>query len=216
MAVLIITFAQGLPFDTSDLFLNNSGPPQSQTPSPPNHRSTSITDDSAARSVTPGSFPPSQEAFPSPAPLNVSPLPPSAEANGKLKKQRKADRERERDPPRDPPRESIELGSQGRPEDRPPRPSREVTRDRERGGDRERNRERGNDVERERDRDRTPQVPTLEAEMKRVLKECADAQAKARLLTENVTSAGPDDVETDSDGVIQVRSNLFRLPIRRS
>lgn len=147
-------------------------------------------------------------------PTNISSPPPANEPNGKLKKLRKGDRERERDLPREPPNESIDLGDRGGLEDRP-RPSREMTRERDRGGDRERNRERGHDMDRERERDRdrdrnrTPQIPSLESEMKRVMKECQDAKAKARLLSENVALATPDEVEADGGGIIQVR---FRIP----
>lgn len=55
-------------------------------------------------------------------------------------------------------------------------------------------------------------VPSFESEMRRVRKECEDAEAKARLLMDNVTLAAVDDVEADSDtgdGIIQVRKSVM-------
>jgi hypothetical protein len=45
--------------------------------------------------------------------------------------------------------------------------------------------------------------------MKRILQDCQNASAKARLLSENVALANPEEVEADGEGVIQASDWFF-------
>lgn len=81
--------------------------------------------------------------------------------------------------------------------------NRDRERERERdGGERHRNRDR--DRDRDRERDRAPSVPSIDVQIRQIYAECEAAHGKARLLSENVALANPDDVEADAEGdVIQ-------------
>lgn len=81
--------------------------------------------------------------------------------------------------------------------------NRDRERERERdGGERHRNRDR--DRDRDRERDRSPSVPSIDVQIRQIYAECEAAHGKARLLSENVALANPDDVEADAEGdVIQ-------------
>lgn len=73
------------------------------------------------------------------------------------------------------------------------------TRDRDREGDRDRDR----DTDRDRDRDKTPAVPSIDQQIRRIISECEAAHGKARILSENVALANAADVEADTGGIIQ-------------
>lgn len=62
-----------------------------------------------------------------------------------------------------------------------------------------------NDRDRERN-SRTPSIPTIDLQIRQIYAECEAAHGKARLLSENVALANPDDVEAETDsegGIIQ-------------
>lgn len=65
----------------------------------------------------------------------------------------------------------------------------------------QRDRDQG-DRDRDRGRDHS-RAPTIEEQIRVILAECEAAHGKARLLSENVALANPDDVEADTGGVIQ-------------
>lgn len=68
----------------------------------------------------------------------------------------------------------------------------------------DRDRDRDRDRDHGRDRDRAPSVPSIDHQIRQIYAECESAHGKARLLSENVALANPDDVEADTeDGIIQ-------------
>lgn len=61
----------------------------------------------------------------------------------------------------------------------------------------DRDRDRDRDRNRDRDRAQTPSVPSIDLQIRQIYAECESAHGKARLLSENVALANPDDVLED-------------------